>query len=258
VINTFSKFYYGIEITDQNYKIDFDEGAGELTAILNTGTYTPTEIAAEVEAAMNAVGSFTYSATFNRSTRRLTITSSASMTMLFDTGSTAPVSAFTVLGFGDETSDDTDTSFVAGDPLGSVYLPQYILQSYVPLEHFIEQLHQTVNETITGRQELITYGDMNMMRCNITFITDITQPSGGPIMNSSVGVADAISFMRWCCKKNKVEFMPDTNTASAFFNLVLDSSTVSKDGTTFRLKELYDRGLSGYYETETLTFRKVD
>ena len=33
MISTFSKFYYNLEVTPENKYLDFDEGAGELTAI---------------------------------------------------------------------------------------------------------------------------------------------------------------------------------------------------------------------------------
>lgn len=254
---TYSKFYYGITISIDNCKMDFDEGGGELTATLNYGTYTPEEIADEVATQLNAAGSFTYTCTFDRSTKLLTITSSSSVEMLFNTGSNAVESAYETLGF-DTSADDTDTSFVATSAVCSEYAPQYILQSYVPYEHFIEQESPTVNETVTGKQELITFGDTYMTRFNITFITDIAQPSGGPIVNNASGVAAAIDFLSWLSKKNKVEFMEDKDTASGYINLVLDSSAVSKNGTTMRLKELYDKGLTGYYESELLTFRKVD
>lgn len=257
MITTFSKFYYGIEITADNCHLDFDEGGGELTAALDWGTYTPEEIADEVALQLNAEGAFTYTATFNRSTLKLTITSSSSTELLLNSGSNAATSAYSTLGFSTVT-DLTNTTFTAANNLCTAYVPQYILQSYIPVENYIEQLHQTVNETITGRQELITFGDMHMMKCNITFITDIAQPSGGPITNNASGVSDAIAFLRWIAKKNKVEFMEDASTASGYINLVLDASAASKDGTTMRLRELYDRGLSGYYETEVLTFRKVD
>lgn len=255
-INTYSKFYYGIEITADNCKMDFDEGAGELTATLDYGTYTPEEIADEVALQLNAAGALTYTCTFNRTTRILTITSNTSVEMLFDTGTNSAESAYTTLGFS-TAADDTDTSFVAASACCEVYSPQYILQSYVPVENYIEQLHATVNETVTGRQELITFGDMQMTRFNINFITDISQPSGGPITNNASGVADVLSFLSWITKKNKIEFMPDSATASAYMNLVLDANVASKTGTTMRLKELYDKGLSGYYETELLTFRRV-
>lgn len=257
MIQTYSKFYYGIEITEDNCKMDFDEGGGELTATLDYGTYTPEEIATEVALQLNAAGAFTYTCTFNRSTRILTITSSSSVEMLFLSGSNAVESAYSTLGFS-ILADDTDTSFVAASACCSVYTPQYKLQSYVPYENFIEQQSATVNETVTGRQELITFGDTYMTRFNINFITDIAQPSGGPIINNASGLSDALDFLRYINKKNKIEFMPDVDVASSYINLVLDANAASKTGTTMRLKELYDKGLSGYYETELLTFRKVD
>lgn len=256
-ITTFSKFYYGITITEDNYKIDFDEGSGELTAELDFGTYTPTEFASEIETQLNATGTFTYTVAFSRTTRKLTITASSSMTFNFLTGSNAVESAFTTMGYS-LAADVTGTSFVAGSVCCSVYSPQYILQAYIPVENMIEQLHATVNETVDGRQEIITYGDMAMMKCNITFITNITQPSSGPIVNNSNGVADALAFLQWIAKKNKVEFMPSISVEATFINLVLDATAHSKDGTKMQLKELYDKGLCGYFETEALTFRKVD
>lgn len=256
-ITTYSKFYYGITISENNCKMDFDEGSGEITAILPYGGYTPEQIADEIAEQMSAVGNFTYTCTFDRSTRKLTIASSSSVEMLFLSGSNAVESAYTTLGFS-IVADDTDTSFVAANVCCSEYNPQFILQSYVPVENFIEQQNPTVNETVTGRQELITFGDAYMTRFNIPFITDISQPSGGPIVSNASGVAAAQDFLYWLTKKNTVEFMPDKDVASGYINLVLDANVASKNGTTMRLKELYDKGLCGYYETELLTFRKVD
>lgn len=257
MINTYSRFYYGLDIYENNSKIDFDEGSGELTATLDQGSYTPTEMATHIAEKLNDVGSFTYTCTFNRSTRILTITSSSSVEILFNSGTNAAQGAYTTLGYS-TAADVTNTTFTAAGVCCSQFLPQFKLQSYVPPENMIEQLHSTVNETITGRQELVTYGDMEMCRFNLMFITNIAQPSDGPIINNATGVSDALNFLKWINKKNKIEFMPDTNTVATFMNLVLDSSVASKNGTTVKLKELYDRGLNDYFESETLTFRKVD
>lgn len=259
MILTNSSFYYGIEITEDNCKLDFDEGAGELTATLDVGTYTPEEIAAHVQEMLNETGVETYTVTFNRSTLKMTIAVGASVEMLMNSGTNALLSAWATLGYSTD-FDVTSTSFVATNNLCSVFRPQFKLQGYVDPEHNIEQLHATVNESITGTQELITYGEMGMMRCNVVYITNIQQPSDGPIENNASGVDAALNFLGWITKKNKIEFLPDRNdvASSGFMNLVLDSSGVSKDGTKFMLRELYDRGLTGYYETGSMTFRKVD
>jgi len=256
MIRTRSSFYLGVLITEDNCKLDFDEGSGELTATLDIGSYTPTEIAEEVEDQLNETGTLTYTVTFNRTTRILTIAASGSVELLAATGTNIAVSAYSTLGYA--ATDVTGTSLAAGTALGTDYRPQFILQSYISPEHQIEQLHSTVNETITGRQELITYGDMGVMRCNIMFITDIAQPSDGPIENNASAVSQALVFLDWITKKNLVEFMPDRATPGTFVKLVLDSSAVSKDGTKYRLRELYDKGLCEYYETENMSFRKVD
>lgn len=257
MIKTLSCFYLGQEINEDNCMIDFDEGAGELTAELDLGSYTPTELAAEVERKMNFVGGQPYNVSFSRSTLKLTISAGNSFTLLVETGTNAANGAFSTLGYATG-ADLSGSSITASNDLCTVYKPQFYLQAFVDPSHEVAQLHATVNETITGRQELITYGDLGTMRCNITFITDIAQPSNGPIESNPSGVADALRFLRWITRKNKTEFIPDRADVETFYNIVLDSSVASKDGTKFRLRELYDKGLTGYYETETLIFRKVD
>lgn len=257
-IYTFSKFYWGFEVDGTNNKLDFNEGSGEVTATIDYGSYTPEEIATEIQSKLNAAGNNTYTASFNRTTRILTIASDSSMVLLTNTGSNSENTIFTDLGYSTASDTSSATSHAAGSTLGGSYTPQFILQDYIPTTNWIEQLHSTVNETVTGSQELITFGDKSMMQCNIKYITNVTQPSDGPITNNASGVSNALTFLAWICKKNKVQFMPDKDTVATYENLVLDSSSMSKDGTILKLKENYDIGLPQYYETGVLVFRKVN
>ena len=51
-ITTYSQFFYGHTITESNYYLDFNEGSGELTAELNSGSYSLEDFATEVARAM--------------------------------------------------------------------------------------------------------------------------------------------------------------------------------------------------------------
>lgn len=259
-LTTFSKFYYGFEVTASNNKLDFNEGSGEITITIDSGSYTGTEIAVEIQSKLNASsGANTYTCSFNRSTRIFTIASNSAMTLLTNTGSNSANSIYSSLGYSTASDTSSTTSHAAGSALGTEYKPQFKLQDYIPKENWIEQLHSAVNETITGEQELFTYGNKNMMQCRIKYITDIPQPaSNGVIENNASGVSQARSFLQWVAKKNSVEFMPDRDTPSSYDTYILMKNEYSNDGTTARLKEMYDISLPGYYDTGILLFRKVD
>ena len=76
-ISTFSKFFYGYEVTLLSSKFQWDEGSGEITATIPLGVYAPTDLAAAIEQELNAEGTFDYTFTFNRTTRTFTYTSSS-------------------------------------------------------------------------------------------------------------------------------------------------------------------------------------
>ena len=51
--------------------------------------------------------------------------------------------------------------------------------------------------------------------------------------------------------------MPDRDTPSTFTKCILESTPADKNGTGFRLRELYSSGLTNYFESGTLKFREV-
>lgn len=254
-LNTFSSFYYGYEVTRDNNLLPFDEGDGELNAVLTPGTYTLSDFTQLIATAMTTVSVVQpYTATVNRSTRVITIQGAASFTLLAGTGSTISSSIFLLAGF--NAANKTGTSLVADNASGSSYRPQHILQDHVPTDKWRQAASSTVNKTATGRVELIKFGDEQFMQGNIKFITNIPQP-GGFFENNVTGEQDAIDFMEWIRDKNAIEYMPDRDSPNTFEKFVLESTPQSKDGTGYKLKENYDIGLPGYFETGILVFRKV-
>ena len=101
---------------------------------------------------------------------------------------------------------------------------------------------------------MISFGTVNFTELNIPFITDIDQGSNGAIETNLTGVADARAFLTAITTKNPLEFMKDRDSIT-FEKLILESTKEARDGTGYRLNELFNRGLAGYYETGKLVFR---
>lgn len=256
-LNTFSTFYYGHSVNSSNLKFNFNEGAGELTATIAIGSYTPTDFATQVQTALNAIGSFTYTVTFNRAARTITIaTSDGNFSLLVSTGSENAVSAWSLMGF--TGADLSGAMTYTGDTTtGSAYSPPFILQDYVTDEDWQQAAAASVNKTASGRVEVVKFGDETFYQMNIKYVNNNTQPDSLIIKNNATGVADLRTFMQYIVEKRPIEFMPDIDATSNFEKVLLESSPSNKDGTGYKLKELYDQGLPGYYETGTLVFRVV-
>ena len=130
MIKTKCKFYYGHTVDTTNLYVDFNEGAGQLTAILKVGEYSLTDFANEVTRAMNEAGLNVYTNSINRTSRLITITSAGTtFKFLPVSGTHAGQSAFTLLGFSvDGAYALTQTSTFAS---GSVWTPQFYPQEFV-------------------------------------------------------------------------------------------------------------------------------
>lgn len=254
-ITTISKFYYNYSIDATNYQIDFDEGGSELTAELNFGDYSLTEFVTEVQRAMNAAGALTYTVSVARSTRYITISAGSNFSLLTTSGSHG-ANTFSLLGFSG--ADKTGASTYTGSSgAGSVFTPQFRLQSYVPPENYRSKRNVTIHETANSNIEVVYFGNLQMIEMDIRFSTNIEQPSSGPITNNSTGVADLNSFMNFLISKAKLEFMPDANDPDTYYTVILESTAQDKNGTEYKLKERTDISAPGYYDTGVLVFRVV-
>ncbi len=255
-IETFSTFYYGHAIDGDNYRLDFDEGAAELTAELEFGEYTLTEFIDEVERALNEAGALTYTVTVNRSTRIVTVAASGNFTLRVTTGTNAMISAYSLMGF---TVNKTGAATYASDTTtGSSYTPQFKLQEYVDPDHYQKPIQSTVHEAANGDVEVVRFGVLRMMEMNIRFCTNIGQPSGGPITNNATGVEDVVALLNYLVTKAPVEFMPDSTDTATYLKVLLDSTQANDKGCGYKLKERVDLAIPGYYDTQLLTFRVIE
>ncbi len=86
-----------IVITTANQKLDFNEGAGELTATITAGTYTPTTLAAEIDTQMTAAGAAAYTITYSGKVFR--IANDATLGLLCSSGTNVANGIWSVIGF---------------------------------------------------------------------------------------------------------------------------------------------------------------
>lgn len=256
-LSTRSKFFYGWEVLPTNKYIDFNDGTSTLQAELTIGTYTPDGLAQEIALKMNSVASVNFTVTFNRSTKKFTISSASNFQLLFGSGLQYAQSIASMIGFAasDYTSANTYTSPVSS---GYEYAPQFYLQSYKPTSNNRSAIDAVVNKSASGVIEVIKFGSERFMSCEIIFITDIYQALGSVITNDQNAVSSYISFIEWCTNKSKVQFMPDINNLSTYQDFILESTDASSDGLDYELIELYDRGLANYFRSGNLKFRLLE
>jgi hypothetical protein len=255
VIFSKSAFIFDIVVNETNQFFDFTEGLDDFTATLRVGRYTLTTIASEVTRAMNEVSSNNYSASINRTRRVITISGDANFELLVTTGINGDL-AYLLFGFSGP--DRTGAASYEGNvAIGRVYLPQFKLQNYVDFEDLQRSVQASVLESASGQVEVIKFGVYKLMECEIDFATDIDQGFGGPIETNLNGVSDLRTFLIYATSKGAMEFIPDRMDFDVFRKVILESTSESQDGVSFRLREKFAQGLVGYFTTGPLVFREV-
>lgn len=253
-IKTYSKFYYGIEINGSNSQFDIQEGMVINSFSLPFGLYTLTDLANELNTQLLQLGTQVFEVQIDRDERHFTISAPLPFSLRFLTGPNSQTSIAEVLGFPlqDFTGQNSYTSL---NPIGKVYTPQFLLQSYIPSRHDQEANSSRVNESASGLVEAVSFGRKQTMTCNITFISDFYESDA--VRRNANGVAQTLDFMDFCIRKGNVEFMENENNSFNFEKLLLEKTQASANGTGFVLYELFNRGLPDFYETRTLQFRKI-
>lgn len=251
-----SVFYYGILITKANQNMNFDEGGGELTAVLPIGDYTHSEIVVEIAKAFTLAGAQDYTCTFNRTTRKITIAAPLTFDLLTNTGSQVGTSPWTLFGYNTAADQTGAITYTAANAAGSEYRPQIILGDYIQPEDYEVKESAVVSMSTNGIVQTLQFGDGQRMQCNIRGATDLTnQLTNDLFYENATGVADFRTFMKYLITKSKIEFMPDVDTRSTFHKLLLESTPADKSGTKFTIKNM--DGAQKHFESGTLMFRKV-
>lgn len=254
MIETRSSFFFIGPVDSDNFYLDFSEGGPELTAEIPIGSFSHSELAAPIEAALNGAGALTYTVTFDRSTRKFTISASGAFVLLIDTGSHVGADIFPLIGF---TGLDTASlaSHIANLQAGTEYRPQFYLQDWVDQTDNQKAISPSVVKTANGRVEVVKFGIEKFFEFSIMLVTDIDQGQSNFVESDPVAVASLRSFMQFCVEKNNLEFMPDRDNKPLFFKVLLESTEASPNGTGYKLNELYDKSLPNYFESGKLVFR---
>lgn len=256
-IETYSIFYYGIEIDTTNQNLNFDEGGSELTAVIDPGTYTHSDFATAIKTAMDAAGALTYTVTFNRNDRTYTISSTSNFSLLISSGSTVGSGPFTLMGF--TGSDLTGgSSYTGNNPSGSVYEPQFKFQNWVSDQDNQSKVDAQVNESASGEVEVISFGSRKIIELNIKYATDRDVSKSGHIKNNPSGVANLRLFMQYAISKGSFELMEDIADRSTYKKVILESTPEDRKGTAYKLKEFsISGGPTGFYETGIIRLRNL-
>ena len=256
-IQTKSAFIFDFVIDSESTLLNFDEGVIELTAELNPGSYSMTDMATEVARALNEIGTLEYIVTVDRDTRIFTIASTANFDLLSNTGSNVGLSGWTIFGFS-IAADKTGLSTYDGDnAAGSLFTPQFHLQDYIPFENWQGFASSSVNESASGVTEIYSLGSRLFAEFNIKYQNNgIGGSKGSSIDADPIGVDNLRAFMQFAITKGPIEFIPDKTNVASFETMILEKSPGSSKGTEFKLKELTSRNLAGWFETGKLKFRK--
>lgn len=252
-----AKIYYGWQITSSNRYIDFNDGAGVKLATLSIGSYNSQELANEIVKQMNAVSLVDFTCTFNRSTRKFTISSVSAFSLLFLTGVTFSQSVASLLGYTvtDKTAALTYTSENAS---GYEYKTQFIPQSFKNTTTNRKSIEGTINKSSSGVIEVIKFGNERFLEFELLFITNVIQNDVSIIRTNITGVEDYLQFIEYATEKNTLEIMLDESNPSDFRSFLLESTESDSKGLDYELIELYDRGLPEYFRSGKLTFRLLE
>lgn len=260
MIYTRSSFYFGHTVTNDNRAISFSEdGINELIAELRIGNYSLEGYVKEIKRAMNEVsGGNNYNATVDRATRFITITGDAPFTLYTQTASIILISAFMMMGFNDLQDLTGLASYTGQFGSGEVYRPQFFLQDFQDFRFNQRSAAASVNQSASGLVEVVSYGNVKTMTCNIKYINEYPQTHNSPFENDLDAVNNILTFLEYLITKGRVEFMPDRDDPNEYSECILESASGGADGTAFELRELYAQSLNGYFETGSLKFRKIE
>lgn len=255
MIQTLSAFNYGHTITANNAAINFiepNELNVELTANIEQRDYSLGEFVDAIALAMNNVGDLVYSASLDRTTNKITISSTDTFELLPQSGSQANISAFSLIGFDADTSGAS--SYEAPNSSGFKYIPQYFLQNFIDFQDNETSNQAKVNISASGDiVEVVNFGVQNRMDCEIDFVKD--GELAMHINKTNTGLQELRQFLQYIRTKAKIEFIPDKDSpTSNITKCIADRIGRSSDATGFTIREDFNRN---YFSSGRLTFLKV-
>lgn len=246
-----SAFLYNYNVTEETKTFYFDEGSGVLSFNVQSGAYSFSSLALKIQEGLNSTGTQFYTVVADRPTRKYIISAPVAFDLL---PSVAVQSLFDVIGF---TLDSTGLASHEGGITGTLFLPQFFLENYVPFDHYKKPVKGNVTESPSGITKSTSFGVNSFMTCDINYITDVPQLSGSPVEGNVNGIDNAIAFFDYLITKGELEFMFDRTDPNTFSRCLIEKTKSDKNGLGYRLKELYGKGLPNVFELKGLEFRRI-
>jgi hypothetical protein len=257
MINTYSLFFYGKTITSENRSFVFSEGSGsDISVSIASGNYSITALTNAMSRALNnsSPNALIYSVAFNRTTFKTVISANGAFSIK---NATLQSPLLTEIGF-----DDSDflgvTSATSQGASVTAFEPQFLLQDYVSPERNAAMVSASELVSASGKTQIVRFGIKREVKFDIRWANDYQQGSDSWIKYNPNGIKNLNDFLLHCVEKNIVEFMPDIDTRSTYYRMILVSTEASGDGTAYSLKERFDLNASNYYDSGALTFRLVE
>jgi hypothetical protein len=254
-----SFFYYIEPVRDNNRFLNFiepDQDNVELTATVEIGEYTPTELALAVESAMNSVGDNIYEVSFLREENRFKIEANGDFNLLIETGENFGVSIFPTIGFTGNDTGVVDSAVSIGG--ANKFEPQFKLQDYVSSDFIKEAVSGVQSVSASGQVNVVSFGIARFLEFNIRYQNNYNQfDPQGSLKNSVDGLERLVSFMDFLIRKIPIEFVPDEMQPLVFEKIILEGTQDNRDGLGYRLREMLNLNIVGYYETGILRFRRI-
>lgn len=246
-----SLFLFGYTVDVSNQYINFQSvNAGTIyTAIIANGTYSLTDLLAEIAAVMSNAdaGGNTYTVTADRSynngtENRVSISTSGSyLKILFGTGLQAAASIASEIGFL-STDYSGGTTYTGSFTSGTSLVPVIVGYNYVSPNRN-HKVFGNVNVSAVGLKEAIVFQIQKFFEVAFRYepesrVENLWQ-----------------TFFDWVIQQRAIEFIPEITNSSVFYNCTLEQTEEDGQGLAFMMKEMLPE-YPGLFETGKLKFRQ--
>lgn len=260
-LKTYSKFIYGIEVTQGENYIDFFDGTSNKVAIIPVGGYSIGGLAREVARQMNKVTQNNgFDVTVDRDKLALTIFTldNTNFSLLFSTGTNNFFSAHNILGF-NKVNLTGSNSYTSTNKVGLEYKPQFYLQNYIDADLNSVPVEAVVNRSTSGNKfEVVKFGSNRLYKFEIVYTTDMNLGPGSVIRYNQNGVSDLKNFMEFCIKKYPLEFIKDESQSFNYDTVILESTPQSDQGVAYEISPDYSSELAEFFTLNgQLVFRRI-
>lgn len=256
MLKTYSTFYYGHTINEDNFYFPIIFNGETFNVNISIGAYTFTDFVSELSRALNTVEGINFELQIDRKTRFITISADAEFIIPISSSVLKNSSCYSLAGFEGTADLIGSATYTGAQGSGSVFSPQFLLQKYIDFEDDQEASASSISESGSGVIQAVSFGQIKRMTCNIRYQTNIIPQ--GVIKEDPEGYDNLRKFLLYITTKAPIEFMRDEDNPFSYVECFLDRTASSKEGTGFKIKELYAQGIADYFESGNLVFRELN